>query len=244
MTLPTEKTPPALGLAEMKALIYGEAKVGKSTLAAGIDPDHTLFLACEAGLGGLDVFQVPVRSWEEFRESGSDLANNEHDFTTVVVDTADELLRFCTEYVCDKLGIDHPADLDYGRGWNAVSEEWRLRVGKLASLGLGVLFVSHAKNVEIKQRVATVSKAVPDLSGKPGSWLMGSVDFIFYAAVEQTDDGERRILRTQPGESWEAGGRLTLPDPLPLDAAALAEAITVASNLNKPQPELTEEKAA
>jgi SpoVK/Ycf46/Vps4 family AAA+-type ATPase len=67
--LPKQKTPPSLSLETSKLLVYGPPGIGKSTLAASIDPDRTLFLATEPGLGGLEVFQREIRSSRRARRS-------------------------------------------------------------------------------------------------------------------------------------------------------------------------------
>lgn len=236
MTLPTEKSPPTLSAESMKALIFGAPKVGKSTLASTLE-DKALFLATEPGLGGLEVYKEDITSWTQFREIGAELAEGKHEFRLVVIDTVDELHRMCTDYVLEKQGVAYPGDLEYGKGWAMVNDEFRLRIAKLAGLGLGVVFISHAKEVEIKQNVGTTTRIVPTLSGKARDFIIGFVDFILYAAMEQTPDGERRILRTSAGENFEAGGRITLTDPLPLDGQALRKDIERAyKQLHPPTP--------
>src|SRR6185436_18695920 len=88
--------------------------VGKSTLAATINPDRTLFLATEPGLGGLEVFQMPVGDWRTFREIGNllweDSKAEERRYDMVVVDTVDELGKFCTDYVMEQMGIAHRSE--------------------------------------------------------------------------------------------------------------------------------------
>lgn len=229
MPLPTEKTTPTLDVETAKVLLYGPPKIGKTTLAASLDPEHTLFVATEPGLGALSVFAQQVRSWEEFRQIGPELHKGEHQFKTVVIDTVDELHKMCTDAVLKQLGVSYPGDLEFGKGWAAVTDEFRLRVGALSSLGLGVWFISHAKDEEIKQRVGSITKAVPTISGAARKWLTGFCDFIFYAGSEQTADGEQRVLHTAATENFEAGGRVPLPDPLPLDATALREALVAAA---------------
>lgn len=226
ITLPTEKTPPSLTLETAKGLLHGVPKIGKSTLLSKFD--NNLFLATEPGLVALEAYQVPVTSWDEFREVGAELAKAEHEFKTVTVDTVGDLLRLCQEHMMGKLGITHPSDLEYGKGWNAVSEEFRLRIAKLANLGLGVWFISHSKDIEIKSKVGSVNKAVPDLGGQSRNFLIGFCDVILYATSLMTENGEERVLRTAASESWEAGGRYPLADPIPLDADALRTAFDLA----------------
>lgn len=237
MPLPTEKSSPTLDLTNSKILLYGAPGVGKTTLGVNLDPEHTLLLATEPGYGGMEAFVLPVRSWTEFREIGSDLANTKHEFEIVVVDTIDELARQCQDHIMTEAGISHPSDLDFGKGWQMVGDELKLRVAKLCSLGLGVVFISHEKNEEIKQRVGTVTRAVPSMTGAAGRWMEGFVDYVLRAEIVATADGEQRVLRTNPSENWMGKQRLPLPDPLPLDATALREAMLAAA------PKLLAEKA-
>lgn len=224
--LPSSKTKTGLDPSTAKVLLYGPPKIGKSTLASKFDSDHALFLACEPGLGGLDVFQVPISSWADFRAVGSELAQGDHRFKMVVVDTIDELVRYCTEDVLAKLGVAHASDAAYGKGWAAINDEFRLRISKLASLGLGIWFVSHAEDKKIEQRVGTISKTVPTVGGKARDFIIGFVDCILLATSIQTEEGDQRVLRTRSTENYEAGCRGgTLPDPLKLDAGVLRQAM-------------------
>lgn len=235
MPLPTTKTKPSLNPDRAKVLIFGEPKVGKSTLAAELNPEKTLFISTEPGLDHLEVFKADVRSWDEFLKLGAEILAGKHEFTTFAIDTVDALHKMCSDYVCDQLNIKHPSDLEYGKGWGAVSDEFEARVAKLTALG-GVIFISHAKDIEIKKRVGTHTKIVPDLSGKSRSWLVGFVDYIFYAMIEpaEGDEPERRVIRTiATAEEYEAGSRTgkaaPLPDPLPLDGKAVREAMEEAT---------------
>jgi hypothetical protein len=251
LPLPTEKTKPTLGVENLKAVLYGQPKVGKSTFASQLDPDHTLFIATEPGLDGLSVYQTPCRDWGQFREIGADLATGDHDFKLVVVDTVDELQRMCGSYVIEGLagnrtGFVHASDFEYGKGWEAITSEFRLRVAKLCTLGLGVVFISHAKEATKTDRVGREITTISADVGQKGSrqWLLGYVDYILYAAAEQIEDGDRRVLHTQASETYEAGGRgVPLPDPLPLDALAFRKALEDATAaLRGEQPKQAEAK--
>ena len=228
MPLPTAKTPPRPGIESKKILIAGAPKIGKSTLAAGLDPDHNLFIATEPGLDANEVFQEPCGSWLKFRKIGEELAETKHPFTIVTVDTVDELARMCAEHVIGdmaktsgKTGYVHPSDFDYGKGWQAVTDEFRLRVAKLCNLGLGVVFLSHLKESTVKTKVGEQTVFSPEVGAKGSrEWLLGFVDYIFFCAL----DGDDRVIRTQPSELFPVTGGRTLrpiPDPLPMDATVL-----------------------
>lgn len=235
MPLPTSRTPQRLSATTSKVLLYGMPKVGKSTLAASLDPDHTLFLATEPGLGGLETFQQPIASWADFGRTCKELSEEEHDYTMVVIDTLENLVLFCRDATMKELGVNHPSDLEWGKGWDAVTGKFKMGVSFLASLGMGVWFVDHAKDVEIKQRVGTITKTMPTTTGKPRDFILGFVDHILFATVEHSDDGPLHVVRTKPSENWEAGTRIKagLPDPLPMDGellkAEMEAAIAVSS---------------
>lgn len=61
--LPTAKTQPKPNLADLTVLVYGQTKIGKSTLCS--NADNALFLATEPGLNALDVYQAPIQTWED-----------------------------------------------------------------------------------------------------------------------------------------------------------------------------------
>src|SRR5690348_9318737 len=101
--LPTEKTPVTVDPLSRKILLYGDKKIGKSTLSNELD-ERVLFLATEPGHDHLELFRVPIKTWQDFLNVGKDLQNNpEHGFSLVVVDTVDELARMCVDYVVDGL---------------------------------------------------------------------------------------------------------------------------------------------
>ena len=68
--LPTTKTAPKNSLTDLTVLVYGQTKIGKTTLCS--QAEGALFLATEPGLNALDVFQVPIRgAWVLILEGNS-----------------------------------------------------------------------------------------------------------------------------------------------------------------------------
>jgi hypothetical protein len=253
--LPTEKNTPGMNPLNKKTLLYAEPKVGKSTLISKLFPDAIFIATDPTGLEELPVFRVDCRSWEQFRSIGKEImelrGKEGFPYEAICVDTIDELSRFCAEYVLGQLpggpagkGYRHASDWEYGKAWNAISEEFRLRVASLCRLGLPVVFVSHAKQKTKRNRTGLeITVESPDVgSGGLRDWLLKFVDYIFYAEVVQTDEGEARLLRTLPSETYLAGGRqpegrALLPDPLPLDGARLRAALEATAGLPSGQPE-------
>jgi hypothetical protein len=239
--LPSAKTPVNIDPLRKKTILWGQPKIGKSTLVSQLD-DNVLFLATEPGLDALEVFKVDITSWKQFRAICAEIAEKvkagEFEHPVIAVDTVDALVGLCAEDVLDGLSggsrnrFVHASDFDYGKGWSAIEQEFKLRVAKLCNLGVGVVFLSHLKEGSVKKaNGAEVTKLGPDI-GQKGirKWLLGFVDYIFMADIVATADGEQRVLRTQPTENVEAGGRVPpgaepLPAMLPLQAEQLRAAL-------------------
>jgi hypothetical protein len=243
--LPSEKQVPSITPDSAVVLVYGEPGLGKTSLGAD---DDTLILATEPGTGGLEAYVHPVTSWQEFLNVGAELAKGKHHFKRVHVDTADQLQVMCQAHVIAEYNrgkpssqhISHPSDLEYGKGYDTLSREWR-RLAGFCQQGFGVTFTSHAKEVEIDKPVGKVTRWTPSLTGSAAKWLLGYTEFIFYLEKARVDGSEVRVLHSQPSERYVAKARVQrpMPDPLviesenPLDAIgvlrdAMAEATRVA----------------
>lgn len=208
--LPKQKTPPVLSMEKQTILLYAHAKFGKSTIAAG-SPD-AIFLATEAGLNHLNVFQIPIKSWEDLLTAAREISTGNHDFKTVVIDTVDNAYRLCSEYICSQHGIKHESDLGYGKGWSLVNGEFQRVLTKLSLLPYGLFLISHAVEREIESRTGNYTRIIPTLPDKARKIILGMSDFILYGDIEESTDKDgkvssKRVLRTKPTRHYEAGDR-------------------------------------
>jgi hypothetical protein len=213
-----------------KSILYGQAKVGKSTLIAELDPENTLFLATEPGHDHLEIMRWPVNRWEHFEEQGK------APYKLLAIDTVDELARMCGEAALqglagqkgstvDPKGFMHASDFEYGKGWDAIADEFRRKVAGITRMGMGVVFISHEKETTVElANGATVLQKSPDVGIKSlRKWLLGYVDFIFHCEISR---GGGHIVRAQPTANILAGGRVPkggeqLPDTFQMDAGTL-----------------------
>ena len=198
-------------------LVYGRAKVGKSTLCSQFK--KPIFLATEAGLNWLDVDRVICNNWKTFLNACADLASGGHEYQTIVIDTIDNLVTICGAYVCKENGINHPSELPHGKGWHLITTELKRTLIKLASLPFGLIMVSHSIKEEIETKVKKYNRWTIDVSGKNKSIFLNMADIILFVDSRISKDGEEvRIIRTKPSMNWEAGDRSgLLPEELPLD---------------------------
>lgn len=236
--LPTTKTPPRQLLADLTVLVYGPTKIGKSTWCS--HAEGALFLATEAGLNNLDVFQVPIGSWEHLLAACAEISEGKHPFKTIVIDTIDNAFRMCADYVCARHKVDHESDLAYGKGYALINNEFYRVLNKLALLPYGLFLVSHSQEREFETRTGKVMRIVPTLPDKARRTVLGMVDMILFCDLEVAPgpDGRpvaRRVMRTKPSASYEAGDRTgRLPEVIDLDHQKFLDAFAGATTAPRP----------
>ena len=223
-------------------LIYAAAKIGKSTQAVKMFPD-ALVLDTENGYGAIRAKRHPVASWQDFLSVGWALQEGQAaNYPAVIIDTGDRLAAMCADYTIRKLAggaaqnqgraaqrnFVHASDFEWGKGYAAIAEEFALRVGKIMAIMPNVVIVCHADTMKVTDSMGREQTVmVPDLAPKGiRRFLEDTVSHIFYARVEQTEEGQQAVFRTHNGADWRAGGRLPegaepLPDPMPFDGGQL-----------------------
>jgi hypothetical protein len=237
--LPSAKTAPKPNLADLTVLAYGQTKIGKSTFCS--NSDSAVFLATEPGLNALDVFQVPIQSWDDLLTACAEITEGKHPFKTVIIDTVDNAYKFCADYILKKFKIEHESDLGYGKGYALINNEFQRVLTKLAFMPCGLFLVSHAKEIEVETRTGKYTRVVPTLPDKARKIVLGMVDMVLYCDLEVTvgESGEqrmRRVIRTKPSLYYEAGDRTgRLPETLDLDFSKFYEAFHTAVAPLKPQ---------
>lgn len=205
LALPDELSVPAEDFVDYAWLLYGERKIGKTTLCSQMP--KAFFMCCEAGTKALSVYQKPVNSWLEFVGYVDLLETTKHDFGTVVVDTVDMAYDLCYSYVCEKLAIEHPSEASWGGGWKMIKDELNSALMRLMKLeGVGCVFISHSKEKEIKRRNGSVSTVIcTTLPSMAKEIVEGLVDIIAYY---QYDENGQRVLQVKGDDLVVAGCRV------------------------------------
>jgi hypothetical protein len=201
LTLPTSPSEPSGQVGDYSILIYGEKKIGKTTLASQFE--KAFFMMCEPGGKALKIYQRPVRDWNEFKKYVS-LVCKDKQFKTVVIDTIDNAYKMCVDYICKKLVIADLSEEDWGLGWRAARDEFTAEITKLLHYK-GVIFLSHAVEREIKKRDGTkYHKISPTMSGQAKDFLEGIVDIWAYYFYED----RKRFLLIEGNDHVGAGHRV------------------------------------
>lgn len=231
--LPRQRSVPDADPLHYTWLLYGRPKIGKSTFFA--QWPGVLFLECEPGLKGLEVFKITVKDWSAVRKAVVALEAGGHAFRFAVFDTVDRAYDMCLDTVCRERGIEYPGEdasghNDYGRSWRAVRQEFLSTIHRLIRTGLGVGFTSHAEEREIKTRAGERWDCVyPTMSGQARSVVESIVDFWWFADYVRLEGQAARVLITQGDDTIWAGSRKGIASIPPLLRLSETEAFRIVS---------------
>jgi hypothetical protein len=244
-----------------RMLIHGVAGVGKTTLAAGANAP--VFIQTEDGLGLLPVPHFPLAtSFEAVLEALVALYTEDHDFKTVVVDSVDWLEPLIWAKTCRDNGWNSIEDAGFGKGYIAALNLWRQYLDGLNGLrddrGMTVIQIAHT---DIKRFDSPehdpYDRYVIKLHARAAALLQEHSDLVLFAnyristvkadvgfnkKVNRALGSGERVLHTAERPAFLAKNRFGLPETLPLDWTAFAQAMPesiqpmlLPENLNKPQ---------
>ncbi len=201
--LPAEASTPSDALQDYSILIYGDKKIGKTTLCSMFPGAY--FMMTEPGGRALRIYQSNIPDWRTAKDALRALEKNPGKFRTVVVDTVDLLYQRCFEHVAKVEGWDHPSEEAWGKGWTALRKEFSGYITRLLSLDMGVILTSHSVEREIKQRNGLkYDRIQPTMPGMARDFVEAMVDIWMYYTYEDRD----RILLLQGDDHVAAGHRL------------------------------------
>lgn len=239
---------PAQKMEEFIWVITGRNKIGKTTLASMFPKPY--FFKFEPGTSGLLTYETDIvkeaikqkkHPWVVFRQAVNQFVENDgYGFKTAVTDPAGVGLDYCQDYICKKLGIEHPSDLGFGKGWSEVSDEYISIVRMLSTSKFTPLFISHLKPNKQHDGMGGEKDVLDlNLSGKSGEFLKNFTDI--FLLLDYDSKGERKIY-VRPTTNKEAGSRVDFgQDVLPLEYQALKEAFDNAIKENNKKQGVTEQ---
>jgi len=223
-----------------RIVLYGTHGIGKSTF--GACAPAPIFIPTEDGLSDIDADAFPLaKSLTDVIQAISELASEAHEFTTVVVDTADWLERLVWEHICAQGGKSCIADFGYGKGYEEAAVKFRSVLDGLDFLrlerGMMVILLAHCKverfeNPETEAYDRYMPKLHKSTAGMLQEWA-DEVLFANYKVYTRTDgkgfderklaSGGERVLYTTEKPSHLAKNRLGLPPEIPFSFAAYWE---------------------
>lgn len=143
---------PSGKLSETVIMLYGEKKIGKTSLAAQFSK-NMLHLMCEPQARELPIFQVSCPEYEHVRDWAEKLISEKHRHDSVSVDPLPLFYMLAMEYTGRVHGFEHPHDeRDFGKSWGLVYKDFSTPLLKLLHSKLGVMFHAHEVEDEIETR--------------------------------------------------------------------------------------------
>ena len=219
-----EATQEGTSIFDYLSIWYGAPKIGKSTLLSKFP--GTYFLVTEPGYKFLTIRKSKIDNWADFIAFIKKVEHSKKFVASVkmwVIDPIDKLAKFCMTHVCDKRGIDHPADQEWGKGWEAFRDEFAEWMLRLCAVGPGVAAISHVKEREVITRTMVLTKETPAMPKTCYTILNDLADIVAKIGYEPKVRGkknkQRRCLFLEGTETIEAGNRTgsLLPPILPFN---------------------------
>jgi hypothetical protein len=223
-----------------RMIVYGPEKIGKSTFAASAG--KPIFIPTEDGVDALDVTSFPLATTlDDVREAIGVLATEDHDFQTVVVDSADWLEGLIHKKVAGEhnaatiQGTGNKGDsLGYGKGYVLALAEWREIIEGLDLLrnekNMTIILLAHYKIKRFDDPTSdSYDRFMLDLHDSSSSLLKEWCDIIGFLnlriSLKETDAGfNRKIVKGKSGgdrmlyledrPGFVAGNRYGLPDEI------------------------------
>ena len=212
--------------------IMGPPGIGKSTLAGNIPGivvqpfgrEDTWSLLKQVDAVPADLPVLPrAKTWLELAINLEALRCEEHDYTSVAIDTATCAETLCHEHVTDsQYAGSWEQFMAYHRGYDISLAEWSELLDKLDALrderSMSIILLGHTKVAPYKNPEGEdYDRFQPDLHKKTAAALTRWADAVlfanFYTEVEdgKGKGGKSRVLYTQYSPAYDAKNRLGLP---------------------------------
>ena len=212
--LPIENNVPATGLPrEIKLVLEGKSKVGKTTFAAGF-PD-ALMIECEPGGAahiGCKVLDIskgkePLKG---LRMAIEELRTDTR-FKTVILDTVDAVADLVAQEICRELNIatiaDAPAKARHGVQWEMYANRIVGIVGALIALPKHIVVLGHTKPASYDEKGVLKAAEGLDIYGKAARILYARVDNIGHMSVVNVGGVTQTMLSFKGGMDSTRGSR-------------------------------------
>jgi len=232
-----------------RIIIHGVEKSGKSSFAS--QAPKPIFIRTEDGLNGIDTDAFPLAtSYQDVKDAFVALTTQDHEFKTVVIDSADWLERLIHAEVCRRDGAITVAKAGggYGAGYLIALNMWNEVFGYLDELnkrkGMIVIVICHSSVTTINDPetesydVATLKLHSPKKGTGAADLFTEWADVIGYAKrpIIVTKGGDDKYKAIDGGQIMNelvigknpaciSGNRYSLPPIISLTWQAFENAI-------------------
>lgn len=205
-------------------LLIAPPKWGKTTFFT--DNPNSILLAFETGHRFRKANKIEIVGWhdkthdiEKDKEGVPRMmvtqaldvieATERYDF--VIFDTVDMAAQLCSDYHCKKLGIQHPSDLTYGKGWDqALNKPMRQIITRMLKSGRGVGLITHTKNEIARFTTGEMARKESTMPSGVAKFCISQADMMMHGEMGKKRDGLKqrdRIMVTEGDQDTLAGNR-------------------------------------
>jgi hypothetical protein len=182
----------------VKAMIYGQAGMGKTTFA--LSAPKPLLLDFDGGMHRVHIGHmtdsVPVTNWNEATDV---LREDLSAYNTIVVDTVGKMMDYIILHVCR--GV-----IPQIRDWSRINQEFSNFTRNVAALGKNVIYVAH-RDVR-KEKDDNVF--IPALRDKSYTAIVSELDLLGYLEAK----GARRTVTFNPTDRNDGKNTCNLPEQM------------------------------
>lgn len=229
-----------------RIILLGVPKIGKSTFASGADKPIFIPIKQEEGIDDIDVDNFPTaNSFQEVMDCMTILYKEDHDYQTVVIDSASALEPVIWQAVvdADPKGAKSIEEIGggFGKGYTEAISRWRTLMDALDALrsqkNMASILIGHVTvkrfddplgdpfdqyQFDVNNKAAAALYRWADLVGFANTKSFVKKDDVGFGKTKNrgVDSGNgQRFLFTQKSPAFPAGGRGAygnLPAEIPL----------------------------
>lgn len=249
-------------IAPPRVMIYGPQGVGKTTF--GASAPNPIMVPVEDGMGHLGIPSFPLlTTYEQVMEALYAVLTEQHDYSTLVLDSIDWLEPLVWRYTCSRFKKSDIEDFGYGKGYISALDDWRVVLQTLSDIrmkrGMAVVIVSHAHVKKYDDPTAeSYDRYQIKLHDRASALLEEWCDAILFLnhriSVAKDDAGfnktrkrgvgtGERVIYTEERPAFKAKNRYDLPAEIECPngggwavfQAAMLESISAAKQRRQPQ---------
>lgn len=195
-------------VAIVKALLYGQPGIGKSTLA--LSAPKPLYIDCDDGAHRVQqrhlTDTIPARNWLMVTEV---LTVDLDDYDTIIIDVVGKMLMFMNEYVGKMNQKNRQLDGTLTqKGFGVRKQLFMEFLAKIAQLGKHIIFIAQDE----EEKRGDIMFARPRVGGSSGQDLVGELDLVGYIQAI----GNTRTVSFDPTEYHFGKNTIGLPPVMEL----------------------------
>lgn len=230
---PSELTIPST----VKMMIYGQAGMGKTTLALStpkpllLDFDNGVKRVNMSHLEGVDIVQIT--SWQDVQQV---LQEDLSAYQTIVVDTIGKMMDFIISFKC---GTRQPQIRD----WGSINQEFSWLTRSVSSLNKNVVFVAHRDT----RKEGDDTVFIPSLREKSYNSIVTELDLLGYLEMKNENGKQIRTITFDPTSRNDGKNTCNLPGIMQIptnivNGQATAKNDFISSSVINPYISMLEEK--